>query len=112
MLDRLECIIPKGKENAIHQEELARRLGTTADNAKKLVRLARAQGLQILSGKCGYWIAENDAEKSEFVNLMRAQAFSRLRSAKPIRNTLNNISGQISLFDAVIEVSEKGANNE
>ena len=111
-MEILERVIPIGKENAIHQEELASRLGFSPATAKIMVREARQRGLQILSGTCGYWLAENDLEKREFVLLMRKQAFSRLKSAKPINNTLSEIDGQISLSDVVIGVSEEVLTHE
>lgn len=111
-MEILERVIPIGKENAIHQEELASRLGVTPATAKIMVREARQRGLQILSGTCGYWLAENNLEKREFVLLMRKQAFSRLESAKPINSTLNEIDGQISLLDAMNGTSEEALTNE
>jgi len=86
-----------GKGNAIHQAELCDRLNTTPSTAKAMIRSARRQGVEILSGIPGYWIAENDQEKKDFVRLMRKQALSRLVSAGPIRKTLNNINGQMTL---------------
>lgn len=111
-MNKLESVIPIGKENAIHQEELAKRLSVKPAVAKLMVRQARQQGLEICSGTQGYWLAENDIERKEFVNMMRKQALSRLKSAKPINSTLNTINGQISLTDAIIEASEGGTNNE
>lgn len=108
----LESVIPIGKDNAIHQEELAQRLGVTPAAAKKMVRKARQQGLQVLSGTCGYWIAANEQEREAFVNLLRKQAFSRLNSAKAVNDIGNDIKGQIGLFDADIEGVEKGAEDE
>ena len=106
-MNDLKNVIHIGKQNAIHQKELANRLGVTPATAKYMVRKARQNGLQILSGVNGYWIAENDIEKREFIALMRKQAFSRLKSTKSINSTLNDSNGQMSLSDALTAISER-----
>ena len=106
-MNELKHIIPTGKENAIHQSELADRLGVTPATAKEMVREARKDGLCILSGVNGYWIAENDSEKRAFISLMHKQAVSRFESAKLIKSTLSDANGQISLSDAITAVSER-----
>lgn len=95
----LESIIPVGRENAIHQKDLAARIGVTPDTAKYMVRMARQSGVEILSGIDGYWIAENEQEKISFIRMMQKQAFSRLKSANKIKSTMNDLDGQISLLD-------------
>jgi biotin operon repressor len=104
--------IPVGIENAIHQQDLAARLNTTPAAAKNIVRQARQQGLQILSGVNGYWFAADENEKQAFVRLMQKQAFSRLKTASPIKNTLKQIQGQMNLTDVMNGVSEETSNNE
>lgn len=91
--------ISVGVENAIHQQDLAARLNTTPAAAKNIVRQARQQGLQILSGVEGYWFAADENEKQAFVRLMQKQAFSRLKTASPIKSTLKQIQGQMSLTE-------------
>lgn len=110
--DYLCQYIPVGIENAIHQKDLAVKLNTTPANAKSIVRRARQEGLQILSGVEGYWIAADETEKLTFVRLMQRQAFSRLRTAKPIRTTLTQAKGQMSFSDAFIAASEEVGTNE
>ena len=104
--ERLKSAIPVGKNNAIHQQELAKRLRITPADVKQLVRTARQQGLQILSGVQGYWFAENESEKKEFVNIMHKQAFSRLRTATPIKNTISDNDGQISISELLESLSD------
>lgn len=99
-MDGLQSVIPTGKENAIHQTELANMLGVQPTTAKKMIRDARRQGAQIMSSKRGYWLAETDAEMQEYVDRMRREALSRLATIKPIKHTLKEIKGQISLSDA------------
>ena len=93
--------ISVGVENAIHQQDLAARLNTTPAAAKNIVRQARQQGLQILSGVEGYWFAADEQEKQAFVRLMQKQAFSRLKTASPIKNTLKQIQGQMNLTESL-----------
>lgn len=100
-MERLKEVIPIGKANAIHQEELARRLGVNPAGAKRIVRKARAAGMQIMSSQCGYWITDNDADMQAYFDMMRRQALSRLKTIKPVRNTLNETKGQISLSDVL-----------
>jgi len=93
--------ISVGVENAIHQQDLAARLNTTPAAAKNIVRQARQQGLQILSGVEGYWFAADENEKQAFVRLMQKQAFSRLKTASPIKSTLKQIQGHMSLTESL-----------
>jgi len=95
----LESIIPVGRENAIHQIDLAAKIGVTPAAAKSLVRAARQAGVEILSGNDGYWIAENEQEKLLFIRMMQKQAYSRLKCANRIKDTMSELNGQISLLD-------------
>ena len=107
-IDNLKLVIPIGKANAIHQKELANRLGVTPAEAKHMVRKARQQGLQVLSGNDGYWFAADEEEKRIFVNTMRKPALSRLKTASPINKTISHLQGQISLSELDAEALEAG----
>lgn len=98
-MDNLLCVLPIGKENAIHQADLGHRLGVSPAAAKRMVHIARRENIQILSGTEGYWLPKDDTEKKEFVSLMRKQALSRLVSSKPIKRALNETKGQLNLSD-------------
>lgn len=98
-MDNLLCVLPIGKENAIHQADLGKKLGVSPAAAKNMVRMARREGVQILSGTEGYWLPKDDIEKKEFVSLMRKQALSRLVSSKPVKRALNETKGQLNLSD-------------
>lgn len=111
-MDGLQSVIPTGKENAIHQTQLANILGVQPTRAKKMIQEARRQGAQIMSSKCGYWLAETDAEMQEYVDRMRREALSRLATIKPIKHTLNEVKGQMSLSDAFTGADCGGAVNE
>jgi Mn-dependent DtxR family transcriptional regulator len=99
-LEKIQSVLPTGKENAIHQTQLANMLGVQTSTAKKMIQNARRQGAQIMSSKCGYWLAETDAEMQEYVDRMHREAISRLATIKPIKHTLNEVKGQMSLSDA------------
>ena len=107
LMDTLLQIIPTGKENALHQEEIANRLGISRARVKALIRAARDKGIEILSGIHGYYYAKDDNEREEFAATISKQAYTRLKTAKPIKCALKNVSGQISLSDALNNVSEE-----
>ena len=104
-------IIPIGKENAIHQEQLANILSVSRSTAKEMVSEARKNGEEILSGRCGYYYAKDDEERKEFVNTLSKQAYTRLKTTRPIKHTLKTIKGQMSLSDAFGGVSEEDHND-
>lgn len=104
--------IPVGAKNAIHQKDLALKLNTTPATVKSIVRRARQQGLQIISGSEGYWFAADDQEKQAFVHLMQKQAFSRLKTASPIKCTLTQIQGQATLSECFKSVFDEVSHDE
>lgn len=105
IINILNAVIPVGKDNAIHLNVLADKIGVTPATVKKYVQGARRKGLDICSGKDGYWFAENDADRKDFETLLRRQALSRLKTTKPMRDKLKEYKGQITF--ANIE-SERG----
>lgn len=100
MINILEKSLPKGKENAIHQKELAQFLGVTSATIKIMVKEARQQGVQIISGNGGYWIAKDDLEKKEFVAIMRKKAFTLLESAALINNSIEKTNTATDALNA------------
>lgn len=111
-LERFVNLIPIGKENAIHQVHLAKLLGVSPEGAKQMVRVARQNGYEILSGSCGYYRAQNDEERLQFVKLFSKQAYTRLNTTRLIRHTLSQINGQISLSDALNSVPEEAEDEQ
>ena len=109
-IDKLRDHIPIGKDKAIHLNELAERLGVTPSYAKKKIQEARREGKgsDIVSGSAGYWIAESEEERKAFENMLRKQAITRLKTTKPIRDSLKDYKGQMSLTDTLKEGSEGG----
>ena len=100
MINDLMRVVPVGKNNAIHQQELARLLGCAPVTVKNMIRAARKAGVPILSNINGYWIAENDKDKKEFAAVMRKQAVTRLKSMKAITSTIEELNGQMSFTGA------------
>ena len=109
-IDKLRNYIPIGKDNAIHLNELAEKLGVKPSYVKKKIQEARREGKgsDIVSGSAGYWIAESEEERKAFETMLRRQALSRLKTTKPIRDSLKEYKGQISLTDALEEGTEGG----
>lgn len=60
MTDYIMGYIPKGKQNAISNKELAHRMNTTARVVRKLIEEARQNGEPICSGDEGYWIGDRE----------------------------------------------------
>lgn len=110
--DFLYQYIPVGISRAVHQKDLAEKLHTTPAAVKRFVREARQQGYEICSGQEGYWFAVDENEKQDFVTMMSKQALSRLKSASPIKNTLKQIRGQISLFESLYGATDEVASDE
>lgn len=104
--------IPIGKENAIHQTTLASLMGVSPEVVKRMVREARQSGFEILSGKQGYWLAKDDAERAACIRMFSMSAISHLKTARTIKSPLNNLDGQISLFDGFINASEEAITHE
>lgn len=90
----IQEILPIGESRAIHQKELAARLGVTPSSLKKSVRAARKRGIPIMSGSSGYWLAESDREVERFLQLMESQAVTRFLSIKEIKAKMKMIDGQ------------------
>lgn len=96
-MDKLLSIIPKGKQYAIHLDQLALKMNMSRNAVKHLVREARIQGKPIISGKNGYWIAETNAELEAFAESLKRAAVTRLGSASAIKEQASMIDGQINL---------------
>lgn len=92
----LLSVIPKGKRNAIHLEELANRLGLSPRDTKAAVKAARRRHV-ICSGQCGYWLPETRIECESFITMMCRQAKSRFVTIKHIKAELAKIPEQIEL---------------
>ena len=108
-LERILCAIPKGKDKAIHNEELAAQFGMSIHTIKKYIQDARMQGIPIVSDKSGYWITDNREELKTFIDSMEKQGKKRFKTIKALKRTLNDIEGQNDLLNALqgIQSAEK-----
>lgn len=89
-----------GKENAIHQTELAAAVGVSASRVKKIIRGLRQGGFSIISDASGYYMAETREEIRRFIGSMSKQAASRFDIVSGIKQAaeLNEIDGQMSII--------------
>ena len=110
-MELLRNNIPRGKEKAIHVNDLALILGETPAHTKVLVQSARREGEYICSGNEGYWYAESEDEMKKYCRVLVKQAISRLLTVKPIRHALEEMKGQISLSDILNDISVNGGDN-
>ena len=106
--EQLEKLIPVGRENAIHNNELAQALGVTEGTVRKIIQRARREGMDIVSGQPGYWFPVDDSERNAYYNLLRKQAISRFKTIKPMGDTLKTFKGQISITDVLDNQSNDG----
>lgn len=101
----LVCALPVGKENAIHQEPLAKLLGVSCTALKKLIRSARNEGVHIMSGKQGYYRPKDNNERRQFISNLQKQAATRFKTANIVKAALNDtavqIEGQLSIDDYI-----------
>ena len=111
-MEKIERLIPLGKEKAIHQDELSKLLGVSCGTVKAMIREARQRGLQIISGAQGYYFAKDDEELKAFVRMQSKQALARLKTIKPIKDDLKEFKGQISLSDFITDLSEEAMNEQ
>ena len=100
IMDRIRFLIPVGKENAIHLNELAEKSGLKPSLVKKCIQRLRQQGgSDIMSGNSGYWITTDDIDKRTFERMFRKQALTRLKTTKQLRHSLKENNDQMSLTD-------------
>ncbi len=82
LTNKLLSILPWGKENAVHQYELADSLGVSADVLKGIIKRARRDEQPILSGNSGYWLSDNPEEIREFAHSLKGESFSMMKTAE------------------------------
>lgn len=88
--ERLEALIPYGKENAISRAALAAQMGMSDRAMRKAVQLARTQGLAILNDGCGdgYYLSNNVDELLSQLNRTHRRALSLLAQEKHLRRQI------------------------
>lgn len=85
-------LIPKGKENAVHLNVLARLADLHPRAVKKIIKDARRNGAPILSGIEGYWIGTKE-EQVQFLRMMKGQALSRLKTISDMQKNAESLGG-------------------
>lgn len=102
-------ILPKGEENAVRSEDLARMTGVpTTRQLQQLIAEERAAGALILSTlRGGYFMpddgAKGRAEITAYTRTLEARALNTLKAISPARRALRKMeaadSGQITVSD-------------
>lgn len=98
-LQKVFAAIPSGKENAIHQTELARRLNMSPQRVKKCIHELRKQHGNILSSAVGYWVSNDKAELEIYARMQRSQGIARLATIKSTMQSIKECEGQLSFTD-------------
>lgn len=96
----------RGIENAKHLQDICKEWGMSETNAKKIIREARLQGIEICSGVDGYWLAADLVDRNNFLHSLKRQAFERIKTAKGINNTSEDIEELIEPNIEQTEVSD------
>lgn len=88
-----------GKANAISGEDLARCLGTSPREMRKMTDTVIAEGIALCSHPAnGYWIAANPIELEATCQFHRSRALHELaKEAKLRKLTLPDLLGQLHL---------------
>lgn len=96
--------IPVGKENAVTREQLCRLTGLSDRVNRKLIEIARTEGVIIVNDSDGegYYISEEEADIRRQINTNHHRAMSILRQQKLLRQKLRELSnaGQMTIDDA------------
>ena len=88
---------PKGRENALHQKELAEINEIKPQEVKELAMKGREYGLPILSDSCGYWISDDNEEIQKYIRTHEKYGRTCFKSVKALKQSLKVIKGQKSL---------------
>ena len=93
----IERFIPEGKENAISREVLARRLGLTDRQTRKLIEEARDRGVLICNDGdgAGYFLACDLGQIERQYRKDRARALSVLKRLKTMRTMLRDAGKEV-----------------
>ena len=96
--------IPVGKENAVTREQLCRLTGLGDRVNRKLIEIARTEGVIIVNDSDGegYYISENEADIRRQMVTNHNRAMSILRQQKLLRQKLEEIqnAAQMTIEDA------------
>lgn len=86
--ERIACLIPIGRRNAISREDLAAAMHTTDRKMRKAVAEAKKQGLMICNDGDGYYQSDELNDLWRQYRRETARAMSILKARKPMRAVL------------------------
>ena len=86
--ERIACLIPNGRRNAISREDLAAALHTTDRKMRKAVAEAKTQGVMICNDGDGYYQSDELSDLWRQYRRETARAMSILKARKPMREVL------------------------
>lgn len=93
--ERIACLIPKGRRNAISREDLAAALHTTDRKMRKAVAEAKKQGLMICNDGDGYYQSDDLAEIQRQYDQDTSRAMAILKRRKPMRKVLKEAGRKV-----------------
>ena len=105
--EKIVELIPKGKENAIHQKKLAKLTGVTPARIKSLVRIARRDNIPICSCYDGYYLPKNKQELDDFIKKHEKTARSYFVTLKELKASQKQIDGQMSIDEVADDGKRK-----
>lgn len=94
MQQRIYDLLPVGKEHAISMKNLAKEVGTTERNLRKLILQERKSELLILSSSSGYFLPGSEEEIDDFIRVTKKAAMSKLTALKAARKYKRELRGQ------------------
>jgi len=62
--EKILSLIPFGRDNAVHVRDIVSLTGLPERNIRRMIEHARREGAFILSGDCGFWMADPSTETS------------------------------------------------
>lgn len=94
--------IPRGRENAITYGELAERLNVQRRSVEKAVRDMRLNGIPVITGNDGCWVATSPQEAREAAERLRARGIHIFEAAAALERWAETaeLSGQATLWEA------------
>ena len=84
-----------GQQNAVPLQQLVKLSGLDNRTARRLIEIERRAGTAICSdNRCGYFLAENEAELWRFVRSMQHRAAEIWKTARSLDDSLQQVIGQ------------------
>lgn len=92
-IEELEFCLKTGRSNAVKEKVLAQMMDTSRRRVRKIIEIARNNGIPVIADGHGYFIADlsdNGDRKAavSFYNRERAKALTLLRNLEPLRRKL------------------------